>query len=273
MLLLISPVSGQSTPTVWKVANGDRLSYLQDLSYNFPSLGSKKLTSIPLTFNVTNINNTGYFYTSNFLNSTPKVSVNMQIISVPNFGSFEYPAGGIPIVLPTSFNGKSDWLTSYGNQLSGAANLLKSSNNTSPFLSANVTQDFTSLNLQLNTNITSLTLGGSVNPISDYLKMIPSELLISKLTLLNSTISLLMTYTKQSGILQQFKYTLTSNTAKLENGTQVFYPVKIQQSLTFVTILVNIPLTTKLRTGAFLPWIGVMIITLTSISAFKKFKK
>ncbi len=191
-------------------------------------------SNLPTSFNVTDMNNTGYKYVLQGDPNKSEKSVKMEILTVPNLGTFEMPIGDLPIFLPVSFNGKEDWMDSFGSQLQILGGYLNSINE-SAFFATNITISNSDITFILASQFDTLQLTNISQPLASYLDFLP-EVVFEQDALLNGvSLSTNITYSKTSGILETLSLDLYSDNATVNNST--FSNQRISQNMVFAAVL------------------------------------
>ena len=233
LLALSTFVNGQQSTTLWPAGIDYTLTYAEDLNIEFfnASLSQK---SLPMVFNVTELNNTGYKYAIQG-NVSTEYSVKMDIIQIPNLGAFEVPVGDLPLFLPLSFNGKEDWMDSFGSQLQTLGALINNFNGTI-IVGSNITITNEEIIFALSASFDNISMTQINQNFENYLQFLPVDIFTSQnYTLFEASILTNFTYSKSSGILQNFEVKITSaNVTDLL--TNYSNPI-IYQALTFVAVL------------------------------------
>ncbi len=233
LLALSTFVNGQQSTTLWPAGIDYTLTYAEDLNIEFfnASLSQKNL---PIVFNVTELNNTGYKY---FLqgNVSNEYSVKMDIIQIPNLGAFEIPVGDLPLFLPLSFNGKEDWMDSFGSQLQILGGFINNLNN-SIIVGSNITITNEEIIFALSASFDNISFININQNFENYLQFLPLDIFTNQnYTLFKASVFTNFTYSKSSGILQSFEVKITS--ANVTDLLTNYSNPLIYQALTFVAVL------------------------------------
>lgn len=232
ILLSFSPLGlAQQSTTVWAPGINYSLTYAQDIQVNFANVTLNQ-ANLPTAFNVTDMNNTGYKYV--LQGNSDEKSVNMEILNVPNLGTFELPTGDLPIFLPISFNGKEDWMDSFGAQLQVLGGLLNNLNE-SAFYATNITITNNDISFSLVSNLPEFALSNTSEEISSYFQFLPEFLIEQNATFNDVTLSTNVSYSKTSGILETLSIELSAANATVNN--QTYFNQEVSQKLIFAAVL------------------------------------
>ncbi len=258
--------SAQQSTTVWTPRINYSLTYAQDIKLNFGNVTLDQ-ANLPTSFNVTDMNNTGYRYILQGDPNQKEKSVNMQIMNIPNFGTFELPTGDLPIFLPLSFNGKEDWMDSFGSQLQVLGGLLNSLNESAIF-SSNITITNSAITFSLISKFDELTLANVSDDISSYLDFLPQVVFDQDVVFRGVEFFTNITYSKTSGIMDSFVIDLHSDNSTVNNVTYV--DQSIFQNFIFAAVLPPFGSTGIIDTN--FPFLMSLLIVPISVS-FRKIKK
>ncbi len=233
VLFIVSAVSAQNNVTVWGPGEGYTITFLHSGDVYYNSTVLYNFENLPVTeFNVKNFTNTGYDYRYiGYGNLSYVEHIEMIITNFPGVGTIEYPKGGFPVLLPIEFNGKSDWMESFANTMMAASNAFSGGNMGMFTSNVTISDDYISFTTNSTTNIT---LAEQSDQITEYQFIDLSS--FSGGNLENTTITTYISYTRNTGALKDFNYTVFSynytDSAGISQGV-----AKISEQLNFVAII------------------------------------
>ncbi len=235
---MVSFASAQQSSTVWTIGLHYNLTYAEDMDIQVGTF-NQSLSNFPISFNITKLNNTGYDYMLIGDLSRQVHSVQLQIIQVPNFGTFELPSGDLPIVLPISFNGKEDWMDAFGESLQTISNVIAFSNYSSIF-TANITLSPDTIKFSFKSFLESFSFDNkSFENILTFMSFLPEQLFELGIEFINSSFNALFSFSKTSGILQDIQIEFSAD-AGLDASNNTVESPKLFQKLTFAVVVPKI---------------------------------
>jgi hypothetical protein len=216
--------------TVWGPGNNYRIAYLHSGSVVQDGDSLLAFNNLPVTeYRLKNISNSGYDYQYlGYRNESYVDSVEIIVISLPNLGSFEFPRGGFPIILPLQFNGKNDWVTLFANSVQEKGEVIAES----------IDNEFFTSDVIISSNYvtfhTNSTLRNTSRMSDIYLPNIGRNLFNGTIT--RSNITAAIKYARSTGVLFSIETSLCSNSLDY-NMSSYDSDVSVNQSLEFVAII------------------------------------